>query len=502
MHWLSHFYFAALILLFACGESPRNKSSQSGRTNGFDRVGDSIEGTQHQQQLVEAASASRPVMGGSADVRINFKEPVSGTFYLVCVFGNQNLKVDSAQVTNNSIRFQNEEGYPQGVYYAVLSEEQFVQFILGADQEFTMTTSLTNSQGNTTFSGSQENSLFYASQEYDLKYEAKVKPLNVVLTNNDEDSEAYKEARIQLDQQISEREAYLNILFEEHPNLLFSKFKKAGQNPKVRQDLAGQARVTAYRNEFWDQVDFTDTRLMYTSVIQNKLEQYFTKLTIQHPDSVISSADFLLTKVLDRPIFYKFIANWIALKYEPTKIALMDAEAVFVHMVQNYFTYDRAYWSDSASTYSLQLRAYEMSKSLVGQIGPNVTANDPNGQPQSIYDMNAAYLIVYLFNPTCEHCLVETPKLVKLYNQHKRDELIDVYSIAIETEVGEWKDYLQKNGVSFTSVFDPTNQSIYAKYYVDITPEIYVLNRDRTIIAKNIKVDQIMEVIERDLAKN
>ena len=50
-------------------------------------------------------------------------------------------------------------------------------------------------------------------------------------------------------------------------------------------------------------------------------------------------------------------------------------------------------------------------------------------------------------------------------------------------------------------MFDPTNKAIYGKYFVDVTPEIYVLNPGRTIIAKNLKVHQIAEVIERDMRK-
>ena len=93
--------------------------------------------------------------------------------------------------------------------------------------------------------------------------------------------------------------------------------------------------------------------------------------------------------------------------------------------------------------------------------------------------------------------MVQTPKLVELYNRKSRKEL-EVYAIAVDTEDSEWKHYIQKNKMNWINVFDPTNASIYAKYYVDVTPEIYVLNPDRTIIAKNIKVDQIEEVIDRD----
>lgn len=65
----------------------------------------------------------------------------------------------------------------------------------------------------------------------------------------------------------------------------------------------------------------------------------------------------------------------------------------------------------------------------------------------------------------------------------------------------KWKAYIKKNGLSWTNVHDPTNRSIYGKYYVDVTPEIYVLNKERKIIGKNLKSDQIQIIIDRDKAK-
>ena len=141
----------------------------------------------------------------------------------------------------------------------------------------------------------------------------------------------------------------------------------------------------------------------------------------------------------------------------------------------------------------------EMAQSLIGLTGPDVISTDQNGQTKSIYEMKQDYIVVYMYNPTCEHCMKETPELVKWYNKNKNTRSVGVYAIAIDTDDAEWKQYVNdKNMDVFTIVFDPTNKSIYAKYYVNVTPELYLLNKDRKIIAKNLKVFQIDTMIERD----
>ena len=80
-----------------------------------------------------------------------------------------------------------------------------------------------------------------------------------------------------------------------------------------------------------------------------------------------------------------------------------------------------------------------------------------------------------------------------------RSKGLAVFAIAIDTNEEEWKGYLRKNGMDgFTNVYDPTNKAIYATYYVNVTPEVYVLNPDRILIGKNLKVKQIETVIDRD----
>ena len=53
----------------------------------------------------------------------------------------------------------------------------------------------------------------------------------------------------------------------------------------------------------------------------------------------------------------------------------------------------------------------------------------------------------------------------------------------------------------WTNVYDPSNRAIYKTYFVNVTPEVYILGPDRKIIAKNLNVSQINEVIQRDQQK-
>lgn len=449
---------------------------------------------------VKAPTGEENVLGGPAKFEIKLNEPFEGRVLLINTFADQNVKLDSAMVSSDhTIRFERESSYAQGLYFVVFPDNKLIQVLLGEDQKFTMQCSKSDPVKDMVVNGSIENEIFYKASKFEAGHKDKITPFTNALKAETEGTDGYAKAKAARDVIVKERTDYLDNIFKKHPDILFTKFKLAGQNPTVRTDVTNDEKVYFYRKEFWDTVDFGDNRLLRTPVINNKLKRYFKELTAQNPDSIKSSTDLLLNKLLDHPIYYQFIANWIVFQYEPAKSTLMDSEAVFVHMIQNYFTYNRAFWSDSTEVYGLQLRAFEMSQSLIGQQAPDVVSFGPDGSEKRLYDLEAEYIVVYMYNPTCEHCAIQSPKLSALWKEKHKSGILDVYAIAIDTDEAEWKDYIKKNDFQWeNNVFDPTNKSIYAKYYVNVTPELYLLNKERKIVGKNLKADQIMEMIERD----
>jgi peroxiredoxin len=442
----------------------------------------------------------------SADIHAQVTGMQDGTVYLIGTFESVNIRIDSSDMKMGHVHFAKDTLYPTGLYYLFYPNQSYFQILLDQDQEFSLASSAEDLVGKMIVSGSIDNTLLYESLRYDTRFQNSFDSLSHLIAEV-----SSEEARATLNQQQKliqlDRKEYLLHLFNKHPTSFFTTFKKAGQNPdpaNIKNEdgsINTTKQLQIYRTQFWSNVDLSHQGLLHTPVIVNKLKRHMSELTVQHPDSLIKEADFLMTLVADKPSYYKFFANWIVLNYEPTKSTIMDPESVFTHMVLNYFTHDKAFWSDSATIEGIRLRAYEMSKSLVGMPAPDINATDINGKAQRLLAKTSDYLIVYLFNPTCDHCLEQTPKLETFYRENK-SKSIDVYAIGVDTDINEWRKYVSKSGLTFTNVFDPTYKSIYAKYYVDLTPEVYILNPKRIIIAKNIKVDQIEIIINRDRDKN
>ncbi|MEZ4685687.1 MAG: redoxin domain-containing protein [Bacteroidia bacterium] len=441
-------------------------------------------------------------------VPCNFSIKVNGTntskVQLIGVYGEQNYPAGEATIKpDGTAVFSKQGGFLSGFYYVLFADNTTIPIILNNDQEFSMVIqNKSDIAGSSTIEGSVDNELF---QEMS-RFEAKISPQLAQFGNQQRDKlpndPVWQAARKEQMKLVNQKMNLLRKMKKDHPDAFFPVFKLAGQNPNPEPptmpngEIDNELYATMYRQAFWDDVDFGDVRLLRTPVLHNKLKRYIKELTPQSIDSVIKSVDVVCMKSLGDPEVYKHVVNWVGNEYRESTI--MGGGAIFLHIVDNYFTDRLAYWDKPANLEKLRDKVEEMRYSLLGMKGQNVTANDINGVPRSLYDLPGEILVVFMYSPNCEHCREAAPEMVAIYNKwHSKG--LDIYGICTETEIEPLKKFVAKHNFPWWNVIDPTYKSYYMKYHVDITPEIYVLDKSRTIIAKDLKPFQLEEVLQREL---
>lgn len=422
------------------------------------------------------------------------------------MIGNINWLVDSAMSdATGKITFAADSTLPSGLYYFVFPDNSFIQFLLDKDQEFSMTTTKNDINGAMKVEGSLDNELFYENLAFEQKFQQEFAPLE----NRYKDSAPgpeQEQARQALDAKVKERLAKVQEYKDKYPNSFFAAFKWAGQNPEIiypkkpNGDLDTLAQVYHFRMHYWDNVDFSDERLLRTPVIANKLENYITTATDQRIDSVIKYADRVVEMARANNEIFKFVVNQIAIKYRESTI--MGGEAIFVHMIDKYFTEKDAFWSNPEELKKIRGEADKLRVSLLGTKAKDITCINLNGQEESLLDLKSPVVVLYIYSYECEHCQERTPVLVQVMNEWKRKG-VEVFALCTNAEEGLWKEFVQKNNMyAFHNVYDPKYQSsYYEKYHIDNTPEVYVLDQERNIIAKDLHPNQLPATFRQVLKK-
>jgi thiol-disulfide isomerase/thioredoxin len=450
-----------------------------------------------------------------AQKKLNFSFKVeglnSGTAKMVGIYADGNFLADTTVIApDGSFGFKGgSDGYHDGFYYIVLPDNTNFPFLLANGENFSMKTKKGNLMNAMTVEGSLENQLLYENNVIQTAIEQKFNAVAQQQKALTKGTPQYQSTEKELETILAERNNILSDLKRKHPTAFFTSFKLAGQNPQYRYEYAANGAMDTlktlynYRQDWWNDYDFNDTRLIRSPVFFNKLKKYLNEIVPQNPDSSVVYADFLIDKTLINKEYFKLVANWLALQYKPGTTKMMDGEAVYSHIILKYFTAEKDDWDTPQDLIGLRKNAQDMRISLVGMTGQDVRANNPSGVAKSIYDMKTPITVLFIYNPDCEHCQKEAPEMRAFYDKWK-SKGVGLFSIAANAKNRqEWLDFRSKYGVNWdTDVIDPQLTSRYhEKYYIDITPEIYVLDKNHKIIAKNIRPNQLEEVISGELKK-
>jgi peroxiredoxin len=444
--------------------------------------------------------------GYKIKVKIN---GVSDTIaYLGNHYGDKKYAIDTTVIDKNGVGvFQGNKNLEGGIYLVLLPSRGMTYFelLVDNDQDFYLETDTINFVEHMKVSGSVENKLFYEFQNKMVKLQEKGMELQKLLQKVKDNKDSTKIVKDQLLKLTEEKDEYWNKLITDKPKAMLAVMLKAMQDPVMPEfdipkdctnpDSLKRAKTYFYnKDHYFDNIDFTDSRILRTPIFHNKLDTYMKKMILQHPDTIIKEGDRLVKFSEPDTNMFRYMLVYMLGYYEKTKIMGMDK--VFVFFGENYYLTDKAYWADSSLKAKIAERVIALKPNLMGQKAPNIKLETIDGRPMSLWDIKAEYTILYFFEPSCGHCKKVTPKLLETYHKYKKHN-VEVFAIFTQHDRKEWQGYIDKYKLDWINVYDKYNYSNFRKKYdIYSTPVIYMLNDKKEIIAKRLDFEQIDEMLK------
>jgi peroxiredoxin len=440
----------------------------------------------------------------AAPKKHDLKFTVNGLKNTVCYlgghYGDHDYIYDTAKVdAKGNVEFSGEKELDGGVYFLVTAEKKkLFEFIIDKDQKFSIQADTGDYVKTIKVTGSEENKLFYEFQKHAVEMHVKIDSLSKVLKLNPTNAEAKK----QLDTLNVRGKKYTYAFITAHPDMLLSKILSIVEEPIIpptpklpngRPD--SNYAFNYYKAHFFDNVDFSDPRIIHTPVFFPKIKEYLTKLTIPTADSIITAADYLIKKAGNDKDMFKFLVQYIIYTYENSEIMGMDA--VFVHMAKKYYTPELATWVTASQLERVKERADQLDPILIGKRAIPIALPDSNNVMQALDSIKSDYTVIYFWDYDCSHCQKETPKLIKWYDSVKA-EGVQVYAVMVNsTGPDKWKDYVKKHNLDWINVMDLYHTGNFRHDYdVATTPMIYLLDKNKIILAKKLDTDSLDKVLK------
>jgi thiol-disulfide isomerase/thioredoxin len=440
------------------------------------------------------------------EISISIPDLADSTIYLAYHFGDKQYLKDTIKLNNKgSGIFSGKEELPQGIYMIVLPGKQYFETLVSTDQKFSVSCSFPDYFNTLKFSGSDENYRFLNYQKRWVELQKQASGIGKRIQNNKQNVDS---ARILSQKQRSQEEimkSYLkSVVNENNGNLLAALVKSmlpiempdfpvpyGAKNP----DSLRWIRSYLYnKNHFFDNISFTDERLLRTPILQARLNAFFTNVVIQAPDSINWEIDKILDKVKSNHKVYQFVAIYLFNHFRESEI--MGHDAVVVRLADEIYLSGKADWVSKEFKDNLKKEVDMIRPNLIGKKAVDLVMDSYKGIFVSLYDVPKDFTILYFWEPDCGHCKEATPKL-KSYYEKTRNQGVEVFAVCTTADKGKWEKYIEENHLTWINGWDPERKTNFGYYYnVQSTPLIYILDRNKTIIAKKLSVDDIPSFIE------
>lgn len=425
-------------------------------------------------------------------------------YYTSQILINDSIRLDS----RGRGEFKADTLLPQGLYKIYFNNENHFDFLLSSDQDFTISNS-GFSNSSIKIKGATESEEFAGYIQFLSGQQAKRREIEEKQKSaTPELQEVYQK---KIDTLTDELYAYWKSETGRFPGTWLATFLMANYVPLPDEDkipveiknndtLLLRYKFDFQKQHYFDYFDVGDVRLLYTPLIKPKIENYFARVLLQVYDSVRVGTLALIEKSrLCKPMFRYLVSYFLN---ESINSKLMGMDGLFVDIAKNYYLSGQAYWADSTILARIRENVIFSEHNLIGMEAPELKLQGIEGEEYfSLHQVNAKITLLLIYEPNCSHCMEFVPALHKEVYQAYKNKGLAVYAIYSMDNKKEWEDFVIKHDLfDWINVWDPHNFSDFKVIYdARKTPAIYVLDKDKKIIAKKLTVEQIAKILEIEL---
>ena len=454
-------------------------------------------------------------------IEVELKGLSNDTVILGEYFTSRMVPKDTILVDQNGRgSFAGTEKFSGGLYLVYIDPVHYFDFLLGDDQELTISADTTDLAGSITFRGSEDNRIFQGYKNFLQEKRAELERITSGYSTAASKSDS---ARI-TDQQMminSEMEAYMDRVGSEHPDLFVSVFIGATREPFPPENLLtgekrrdDSIRYFYYREHYFDNFNPFDIRLLHTPLYEGKIMNYITRAVPQHPDSLIVAVDYLLDGSRKDADLYRYMLITLFNHFAESKFIGMDG--VYFHIAEFYYIPD-ATWSSQEFIDKLKENLEKNKPTLIGQTAPNLIMRlvpeehfemaqldttikkDPHiGSDFFIHDIKSKYTILYFWEADCSHCQKATPILHDVYERLKDKGLQVICVHVINTIEGKekWVDFVNEHDLfGWINCWSPYSNDFRKIYNLQSYPQLFILDQQKKIIAKRVSPEQAESIL-------
>ncbi|MFK7949370.1 MAG: redoxin domain-containing protein [Saprospiraceae bacterium] len=430
-------------------------------------------------------------------------------------FGDKQYISDTLTATKpGHFLLKDKEELDPGMYIAFFPTigKSFEFLINKGEQHFKLSTDTESFIPSMQVKGSAENTRFFGYLNYLTTKRTERNGMSKLLEQLKKDEATNKSKIEELEGKVKDLDevvvAYQKGIIDKYPSSFTARIIQINTPIDVPEEVRKDEVKSFYyyKEHFFDNIHLDDDRFLRSPMLHPKIDLYVgDKVTVPHPDSVIIAVDRILKLSEGNEEVFKFALVRLLNLYAKSKIVCMDA--VYVHLVDNYYAKGKADWIDEEQLKKIKEDADALRPLLCGRIAPDISMQTLSlpVESKSLHGIKSKYTILFMWDPDCGHCKKSMPDMLKFYDDYK-SKGVEVYAICTKTYKGEaeCKDFIKEKDMGrWLNMIDPYYRSRYKQIYnVKSTPVVYILDEKKEILAKRIGAEQMSEVMDKIIERD
>ncbi len=443
--------------------------------------------------------------GYKIQIKINGSPDTS--LLLASYYGNKIRLVDTAftKVQGNFV-FEGKKALPGGVYMAVSPKKvKLFEFLINKNQYFSLQTDTANISMHLKAQGSTENTIFFNYLQHSDKIYKEILALRKEIKQTAKNSPAYKQLQENIAALRKGNITKRKELIQSHPGTFVAKLFEAMEEVRVPKTPHPANSLYGYhymRQHFWEHFDLSDPRLLRSPMYDQKLKTYFKQLIPFQPDSVDRAIDKVIAMARPSKECVSYLVWYFTVEYQNPKY--MGFDKVFVHMVDRYFSKEPIANTSQSILKLLEERAATIRPLLIGNRAPELILQDTSGKYVSFYGIRKKLTLLFFWDYKCHICKRQLAELVPIYPGLVKKYDLAVYAVNIHPDLKQWKAAVRNRHLPWISVNGTrTMKGDFTKLYdIHGTPQLFLLDKDKHIVAKQFSVNQLGKILKDYAARH
>ena len=224
----------------------------------------------------------------------------------------------------------------------------------------------------------------------------------------------------------------------------------------------------AQNAHFWDGIEDFDGPTDENPILAAQIDFYFDKMVAPLPDSITLEISRLIEKTENNTDLRDFILWHLLERYRYPEY--MSQDQVFVWLYDQYFSQLEIKDLNETNLALIQEKAERLRQLALFNVAPDIKLGDSI----DLQSIESNFTVLFFYDHDCDLCQQEMQDLDSVVAQHP-----EITKLAIDMNTD-----------------DVQVDVLYDLYDIETTPLIYVLDRDKRIIAKKIRARQIPLMIQ------